>query len=117
MIGIDLVEIKKINKAIKKVGFISKILTKKEIEYVEQFKDNNLHIAGFFACKEAVMKALENCKKIGFTEIEVLHKESGKPYVRLYGEAKKVFEKGKYKDIEVSISQTENFATAICQIS
>lgn len=116
MVGIDLVETKRINESLKNKNFLSKVLTEKEIEYVNNFKNNVEHIAGFFACKEAVMKALEDCKKIGFTEIEVLHKSSGKPYVKLYGEAKRVFENGNYKTIEVSISQTQNQAIAMCII-
>ena len=115
MIGIDLVEVQRIKDALnKKENFLNRILTKNEIKYVEFFTDKELHIAGFFACKEAVMKALEDCKKIGFTEIEIFHKESGKPFVNLYGEAKRVFEKSGFKGIEVSISQDKNYATAIC---
>ena len=94
MIGIDLVEVERIKSAIKSSPkFVEKILTVSEQEYVNGLKNNVCHIAGFFACKEAVMKALENCKKIGFTEIEIIHKLSGKPYVKLYGNAKIVFEK------------------------
>ena len=114
MIGIDLVEVDRIKKALKKDSFINKILTQKEIEYVNSFKNKESHIAGFFAVKEAVMKALEQCEKIGFTEIEVFHYSSGKPYVELYGNAKQVFEMSKYSIVEVSISQTENYATAMC---
>lgn len=116
MIGIDIVEVGRIKEALQNDLFIKKILTNNEIEYVNSLKNKQEHIAGFFACKEAVMKALEDCKKIGFTEIEVLHYNSGKPYVVLYGEAKRVFEEKKCKTIEVSISQTENYATAICKI-
>ena len=118
MIGIDLVEVQRINEAIiKNENFLYKILTQKEIEYVNSFQNKESHTAGFFACKEAVMKALENCKKISFTDIEILHKESGKPYIKLYGEAKCVFEQCDLNKIEVSISQDKNYATAICVIN
>lgn len=113
MIGIDLVENKRIEKSLKNEAFIKKILTQNEIEYVNSFKNKTEHIAGFFACKEAVMKALEDCKKISFKDIEIKHKETGKPYVVLYGRAKEVFNFGGYSKVEISISQTQNFATAI----
>lgn len=117
MIGIDLTEVARIKKLLKKDGFLQKILTEQEIEYVNQFKNKEEHIAGFFSAKEAVMKALEDCKKIGFTQIEILHKQSGKPYVNLNGQAKQMFESLGKTQIEISISQTANFATAICQIN
>ncbi len=113
MIGIDLVENSKILKALKNDGFINKILTENEQAYVNQFKNRVEHIAGFFSAKEAVMKALENCKKISFKDIEINHEKSGKPYVKLMGEAKIVFSECGYKGVEISISQTENFATAV----
>lgn len=117
MIGIDIVENKRIARALKKTGLLSRILTEKEIEYVNSFKNNIEHIAGFFAAKEAVMKALEECKQISFKEIEIFHKESGKPYIKLSGVAKKVFINSCYNKIEISISQTQNFATAICVLN
>lgn len=114
MIGIDLVENQRIKKAMQSSAFIPKILNEKEIEYVNSFKNNIEHIAGFFACKEAVMKALKNCKQIGFKDIEIFHAENGSPYVMLYGKAKEIFDKSGYNKLEVSISQTQNFATAVC---
>ena len=114
MIGIDLVENKRIKKALKNPNFLPRILTEKEIEYVNSYKNEVEHIAGFFAAKEAVMKALENCKQISFKEIEILHKSSGKPYVVLCKKAKEKFLSFGYKNIEISISQTQHFATAIC---
>ena len=117
MIGIDLVEVERIKKSLKNCEFISRILTKEEINYVNSFIDKEVHIAGFFAVKESVMKALEDCKKIGFADIEVCHNNFGKPYVNLYGQAKKVFNEKKYNKIEVSISHTKNYATAICLLS
>lgn len=114
MIGIDLVEVQRIKQSLKNKNFINKILTQNEINYVQNFVNKEEHIAGFFACKESVMKALENCKEIGFTQIEVCHNSTGKPYVVLSGNAKQVFKKSGYTKIEVSISQMQNFATAIC---
>lgn len=113
MIGVDLVENEKIKKLLNKEKFVERVYTKNEIEYLEKFKDKLEHYAGFFACKEAVMKALEECKQIGFKDIEICHKENGSPYVVLSGKAKEIFEAGGYKKIEVSISQTKNFATAV----
>ena len=116
MIGIDLVENKRIESALKDKDFAGRILTTNEIDYVDKFKNKVEHIAGFFCAKEAVMKALEDCDKISFKDIEILHKESGKPYAKLYGKAKELFLQKELKSIEISISQTKNFATAIALV-
>ena len=114
MLGIDIIEVERIEKNLQNPSFLQKILTEQEIKYVNQFKDKTSHIAGFFCAKEAVMKALEDCKNIAFKDIEILHYESGKPYVKLYGNALKVFENKNCKSIEISISQTKTVATAVC---
>ena len=115
-IGTDIIEVKRIKNAIKNKEFLNRILNQKEIEYVLKYKNSVSHIAGFFCVKEATMKALKDCKKISFKDIEVMHNESGSPYVQLYGEAKRVYETLNAKDIQISISQTSNYATAVCVI-
>ena len=117
MLGIDIIEGERIEKNLQNPSFLQKILTDQEIKYVNQFIDKTSHIAGFFCAKEAVMKALEECQNIAFKDIEVLHKDNGKPYVKLFGKALEVYEIKNCKSIEVSISQTKTVATAICIIN
>ena len=117
MLGIDIIEVERIEKNLQNSSFLQKILTKQEIEYTSQFKDKSAHIAGFFCAKEAVMKALEECQNIAFKDIEVCHLDTGKPYVKLYGKAKQVFDSKNCQTIEISISQTKTVATAVCVIS
>ena len=58
-IGVDIIEIDRIEKAIKKQNkFLEKIFTNKEIEYFQNRKMNIEVIAGNFAAKEAISKAL-----------------------------------------------------------
>lgn len=117
MVGIDIIEVKRIEESIQNANFLAKILTYNEIEYVSQFANKCAHVAGLFCAKEAVMKALEDCKQISFKDIEIAHKNSGKPYVILNGKALEVFNKSGKQNIEISISQTNTVATAICIIS
>lgn len=117
MVGIDIIEVSRINKSLQSPNFLSKILTEQEINYISRYKDKVEHIAGFFCAKEAVMKALEDCKNISFQDIAICHRQTGKPYVKLYGKAKEVFDNTKCKSIEISISQSHTVATAICVIS
>lgn len=70
-------------------------------------------LAGDFAVKEAVAKVFGT----GFRDfmpgdIEVLRDELGKPYVNLYGGARKTAEEKGILRLEVSISNTREYAMA-----
>ncbi|NMM62255.1 holo-ACP synthase [Clostridium sp. P21] len=113
-VGIDIVEIRRIKEAMEKhTNFIDRLFSKNEIEY---FKVRNLRaefVAGRFAAKEAVVKAMGT----GFSgfeikDIEIDRTASGKPIVVLRGKAKMIAQKyGDYK-IHVSISHSLDNAVA-----
>lgn len=119
MVGIDLIENERIDKSDK---FLQRIAHESEIHYISKTSNECLRtqkIGALFCVKEAVMKALGLGEKSGvvFKDIELSHDESGKPTVTLYGVAKERFEKDyKGKNIEVSISHTKTYSTAICVI-
>ena len=113
-IGTDIVEIDRINKAIKRTpNFINKLFTKKEIEYFISRKMRPEFIAGKFAAKESVAKALgTGFRKFGFRDIEIHKDELGKPLVLLSGGAKEIADKfGDYK-LHLSISHGRENAIA-----
>lgn len=113
-IGTDIVEIDRINKAIKSTpNFINKLFTKKEIEYFISRKMRPEFIAGKFAAKESVAKALgTGFRKFGFRDIEIDKDELGKPLVLLSGGAKEIADKfGDYK-LHLSISHGRENAIA-----
>ena len=93
-IGVDIIEIDRIEKAIKKQNkFLEKIFTNKEIEYFQNRKMNIEVIAGNFAAKEAISKALgTGFRGISFLDIEVLRDEIGKPLVNIENKIKKNIE-------------------------
>ncbi|MBI2550573.1 holo-ACP synthase [Candidatus Woesearchaeota archaeon] len=68
----------------------------------------DLHIAGIFAAKEAVMKAL-SLKAGSWLNIEVANKKSGKPVVKLA----KNLSKGKIVSCDLSISHDGDYAMAV----
>ncbi len=117
MIGIDIIEVERIKRALKQASFKTRVFTPGEIAYAEKYKNKEAHLAGFYTAKEAVMKALEDCKQISFLDIEILHKQNGAPFIELRGNAKEVFEKMGKKNLEISISQTNKTATAVCIIN
>lgn len=102
-VGIDLVEVKRFKPFKEHSPFIQKVFFQSEIKYCFSFKDFSTHLAGTYAAKEAVSKAL-GVAKFPFAEIEIIRDKQGKPSAR---------HKGKKLPIEISISHTGSLATAI----
>ena len=106
-IGTDIIEISRIEKAIKKWGdnFLSHVFCDEEIEYAQKNKFPTQHFAARFAAKEAVFKAIGNNPDIGWKDIKIVNDEFGKP-VCTYSD-----KKFKHK-ILVSLSHSKNYAVA-----
>ena len=109
-VGCDLIEIERMKKACEKEAFLLRVYTEEE----RRQADGRISVlAGTFAVKEAVAKALGT----GFRtfmpkDIEVLRDKLGKPYVILHANAEKVACEKQIKRIEVSISDTAQYAMA-----
>ena len=112
-IGTDIVEIERIREAIKDFGqrFLDRVYTPDELKIYGR-RANTL--AASFAGKEAVMKVLgTGARGVAWHEVEVLYHDSGKPYIRLNGRAVKVAKKLGIKEIDVSMSHSKEYATAV----
>lgn len=107
MIGVDIIEIDRIEKALKDPAFARKVFTEKERAYCEKYAKASVHYAGRFAAKEAIVKAfgVGFGKEVGFHDIEILPDEQGAPRVSLYSKALK-------GTASVSISHCKNYAVA-----
>lgn len=116
-IGIDLVEVERIEKAYEKFGarFLQRVLTPEESTYCLSHQRPGPFIAARFAAKEAVSKAFGTGigAAIGWHQIEVRHKESGEPYVSLSGKGLDLFAARKANVIHLSISHTNTNAVAV----
>lgn len=112
-IGTDIVQIVRIKKAIINTqSFKEKAFTKNEIEYFDLKKDNYETIAGTFAAKEAISKALgTGFRGFGLRDIEISRNKLGKPIACL---SDKILEKFDLKNyaIHISISHTSDEAIA-----
>jgi holo-[acyl-carrier protein] synthase len=105
-VGVDIVEIRRIKEAIgKHTNFIERIFSKNEIEYLKVRNLRPEFVAGRFAAKEAIVKAMgTGFSGFEFKDVEIDRTASGKPIVVLKGKAKMIAQKyGNYK-IHVSIS-------------
>jgi holo-[acyl-carrier protein] synthase len=112
-IGLDIIEVERIEKAIQKQSFLDKIFCESEIEMFESRSFSAQVVAGNFAAKEAALKALGLGMSSGLIrDIVILREASGKPYIRLNGEAEKYAKGLRLSRFFVSISNLKNLAIA-----
>ncbi len=86
-IGLDIVEISRIQADIEKYGdrFLDRILGAEELKIYLKRKDKAQFLSGRFAAKEAVIKALGRyiTDKPTFPEIQILNDSTGQPELSL----------------------------------
>lgn len=113
-IGTDVIEIERIQKAVQNTeSFLNKIYTSREQAYYKKNHKKVETLAGLFAAKEAVSKALGTGFR-GFSarDIEMIPNILGKPEVYLYGGANTRASELGIDKIHVSISHCRAYATA-----
>jgi holo-[acyl-carrier protein] synthase len=114
--GVDLAEVARIRDAVERYGqrFIGRIYTPGEIAYVERKANRYERYAGRFAAKEAGMKAIGTGWKRGvrWRDFEVANLPSGRPTLRLHGEAAKIAERMGVKSVQLSITHTAELGMA-----
>jgi holo-[acyl-carrier protein] synthase len=113
-VGIDIVEIRRIKSAMESnERFLEKIFTSGELEYLRSRNLRPEYVAGRFAAKEAVSKALgTGFRGFDFKDIEIDRTTLGKPLVILKGKAKLIAKKEGQYNIHLSISHGEDSAVA-----
>jgi holo-[acyl-carrier protein] synthase len=112
-IGVDIVEIERVELAIERWGerLLNRIYTETELRTCQ---DRLSSLASRFAAKEAVMKVLgTGGTGIGWREIEILTGDDGRPSVKLYGQALNKAEALDLKEVSVSLSDSKQHAVAV----
>lgn len=111
-IGIDLVKIDRIRDLMKHDQFLDRLFTGREQKAMKTGRIDR--IAGSFAAKEAVSKLLgTGIGRLAFKDMEILREASGKPYLVLSEEGRKLLEACGLNRIELSISHEEDYALAV----
>jgi len=111
--GIDIIEVERIAGAYRKERFAQRVFTPRERQFFLERGDNPQTIAGSFAAKEAVSKALgTGFGKIGWREVEILRNEKGAPYAVLHGKALEEMRRIGGDRVWISISHDRKFAVA-----
>ena len=121
-IGTDIVSVDRIKNSLKNKKFITRIFNEKEILKCKKNNNSINCYAKRFAAKEAFSKALGTgiSNGINFNEIVVLNKKSGKPYISIIGQTKKILKKKfkrKKSKISLSLSDEKKYAVAFVTIS
>lgn len=105
--GVDITEVRRLKQAVEKWGdeFLTRIFTDEEIRNSKKRSSLYQHLAGRFAAKEAIFKALGD-NKLGWKDLQILNDKHGRPYcVILNGRNKKI-------NVQVSISHVKTYAVA-----
>lgn len=110
--GVDVVELERFRKALERGGdaFRRRIFTPEEQRYAKARKrTTNLHLAGRFAAKEAVLKALSQVdprRSLAMNKIEVCNDRLGRPSITVHDRSMKGIQ------IYVSLSHVNSVAVA-----
>lgn len=110
--GVDLIEIARIEEVIARHGkhYLERIYTPPELEQCGRRSES---LAGRFAAKEAVAKALgSGIGDVGWKEIEVLGDEQNAPVLTLYGAARQRAADLGLVTWSVSISHSQSHSVA-----
>lgn len=110
--GVDITEVRRLRQAVEKWGesFLHRVFTKEELENAKTRGSLYQHLAGRFAAKEAVFKALGDTK-LNWKDVQILNDKEGKPYCKiLNGRGRKV-------EVYISISHVKTYATAFAIIT
>ncbi len=115
-IGIDVVEVDRIEFAIERHGepFLLKLFTESERRYCAEQKRPALHYAARFAAKEAVSKALGTGigGQAGWLDLEISRDALGAPKLTLSGAAAEFAALNEITGIQISLTHAREYAAA-----
>lgn len=111
-VGVDIIEIPRVSKVLARhrERFLRRVFTPVEVAFC---RGRISELAARFAAKEATMKALgTGVRGVAWRDIEVLPDRRGKPLLYLYGGARRRADVLGLRDIDVSLSHSQEYAVA-----
>ena len=108
-VGIDIIDIEEAKTLFESDGVLKRTFSEGELEQARGRADRIQRLAGWFAAKEAVIKAIGIPRESGLVllDIEIVHGENGNPECVLSGKIKDSVNIG---EILISISNSKNSA-------
>ena len=114
--GVDVIECPRLKKMLTHHGdrLLQRVFTPHEQAYCQQHKERMQHLAGRFAAKEAVLKALGTGMRgqMKWTDVQIANDDLGKPEIVLSGESAAVAERMGVTRVLISIAHTREHAVA-----
>ena len=111
-LGVDIVEIERIQRSVARYGqrFLERVYTEAELALC---RNRIPELAVRFAGKEAVMKVLGTGRRgVSWRDIEILRNKRNAPLVHLHGRARTRTRKLGITEIAVSLSHSRDYAIA-----
>jgi holo-[acyl-carrier protein] synthase len=116
-IGIDLVNIKRLERAMERWGdrFVGRVFTSDERKFCYKRAYPASAFALRFAAKEAFSKALGLGMKRGirWRDIEIFHHPGGQPYLKLHGRSSDICREKKITSSHLSLSDEGEYGLAM----
>lgn len=105
--GVDITEVRRLRKAVEKWGnsFLMRLFTKIELDNSKNKASVYQHLAGRFAAKEAVFKAMGDTE-LNWKDVQILNDREGKPNCKILNG------RGKGLNVHISISHVKDYAVA-----
>ena len=105
--GVDITEVRRLKQAVQKWqdSFLNRIFTDTELKNAKTRGSRYQHLAGRFAAKEAVFKALGD-RNLNWKDVEILNDKEGRPICKIMNG------KGKKVNVHISISHVKDYAVA-----
>ncbi len=113
-VGLDIVEIARIEKDVERFGmrFVERILGPRELDLYEKRKDQTLFLSGRFAAKEAVVKALGRylTDRPPIQALQIINDDTGQPRLELPDDVEAKLNGARCL---LSITHERNYAAAV----
>ena len=114
-VGVDLIEIDRVRRALERPRFRERCFTTAEREYCESRPNPAESYAARFAGKEAVGKALGCGVRFTWKEVEIVGRP--KPGVSLTGRTAAFADRTRAGAIDLSMTHSRELAAAICVVT
>ncbi len=105
--GTDITEVNRLRRAVARWGdvFLNRVFTKEELKNAKTRGSLHQHLAGRFAAKEAIFKALGN-PELSWQDVQILNDKQGRPVCQILNGM------GPNIEVHLSISHVKDYATA-----
>ena len=114
-IGCDICQVGALQQMLKEEpAAVERIFNPEERQYAQSQGRPAEHLAGIFAAKEALAKAVKEPALLGkyYREVTILHEENGTPFLRFSGRLSELFLSGGITVADLSISHDADYAVA-----